>query len=137
MIPYSSKGLFSLLGGLGLSALLGAGICVSALAQKTQAGKHAAHAHAKITSDQAKAIALKKFAGNVEGKILLENEEGSWQYAVNVRSGKVLREVMVDAKTGKIANVEVTSKSEEAKEQKAETDKMKHAPTVDKSHKKP
>lgn len=85
-------------------------------------------AHAKISQKQARAAALKKYPGKVEGKIKLENEEGSWQYAVNVRSGKILREVMVNANTGKIANVEVTTKAEEEKEAKAEASKaMKHA----------
>lgn len=76
--------------------------------------------HARISSARAKAIALKKYPGKVEGKVALENEEGSWQYAVNIRSGKVLREVMVNARTGKIASVEVTTKAEEAREKKVE-----------------
>ena len=71
----------------------------------------------------------------MEGKINLEDEEGSWQYAVNIRSGKTLREVMVNAMTGKIANVEVTTNAEEAREQKAEAAKMKTAPAGGKSHK--
>jgi hypothetical protein len=114
----------ALLGGLGLIALM-AGMTATAQAQG---------AHAKISAEQAKSAALKKYPGKVEGKIALENEEGSWQYAVNVRSGKTLREVMVNAKTGKIASVEVTSKAEEAKEQKAEAVKIAHAHHV-KAHK--
>ena len=82
-----------------------------------------AHPHVQYTASQASATALKKYPGHVVGKVNLEDEEGSWQYAVNVRSGRVLREVMVSALTGKIANVEVTSKSEEAKEMKAELKK--------------
>lgn len=73
-----------------------------------------------IGEAKAKAVALKKYHGKVVGKVALENEEGKWEYAVNVRTGKTLREVMVDASTGKIANVEVTTPAEEAKEAKAE-----------------
>src|SRR5437879_6542719 len=74
----------------------------------------------KVTIAQAEAAALKKYHGKVEGKTKLENEGGKWQYAVNVRSGKTLHEVMVDAKTGKIASAEVTTKAEEAREAAAE-----------------
>ena len=83
----------------------------------------------KVSPRQATSIALKKYPGKVVGKVALENEEGKMQYSVNVRSGKQLREVMVDANTGKIANVEVTTKAEEAKEVAAEKKGVK------KSHK--
>ena len=79
--------------------------------------------HAKISSAQAQKAALAKYHGSVVGKVELENEEGKWQYAVNVRSGKILREVMVDANSGKIASVEVTSAKEERAEAKAEKGK--------------
>ncbi|HEY3413151.1 MAG TPA: PepSY domain-containing protein [Armatimonadota bacterium] len=74
----------------------------------------------KVTAVQASKAALAKYPGKVVGKVALENEDGKWQYAVNVRSAKTLREVMVDANTGKIASVEVTSPKEEAKEAAAE-----------------
>jgi len=80
-------------------------------------------AHAKITSAQARKIALAKYPGKVVGKVELENEEGTWQYSVMVRSGKKLREVMVNAKTGKIDNVEVTTAAKEAKEKAEEKHK--------------
>ena len=115
-----------------LSALLsGVGVCVLAVGALCPiTSVYAQGHHAKISAEQAKAAALKRYPGKVEGKIALENEEGSWQYAVNIRSGKKLREVMVNANTGKIANVEVTSKAEEAREQKAEAAKMHHAHQV-------
>ena len=94
---------------------------VAALAIAGAAGaqnvKKSAH---MITAGKARAIALKKYHGKVIGKIALENEDGKMEYAVNVKSGKVLREIMVDASTGKIANVEITTKAEEAKELAAE-----------------
>lgn len=123
-----------LLGGAGITALLVAGNCLGVQAQATHTQMQSAHAHARISASQAQAIALKKYPGTVEGKIALEDEEGSWQYAVNVRAGKTLREVMVNAVTGKIANVEVTTNAEEAKEQKAEAAKMNPSP-AGKSHK--
>src|SRR5947207_13644350 len=98
---------------------------LSAAAQEGKAPK------TKITAEQANAIALKKFPGKVEGKTPLENEEGKWQYGVMVRSGKKLREVMVDANTGKIASVEVTTPKEEEREARADAAKAKK-----KAHKK-
>ena|SRR5437016_3307298 len=92
---------------------------MSATAQEGKAPK------TKITAEQANAIALKKFPGKVEGKTPLENEEGKWQYGVMVRSGKKLREVMVNAMTGKIDSVEVTTKAKEAAEKKADVAKAK------------
>lgn len=108
----------ALLGGLSLSALLIGGLAPLAQARGT-------HSHAKISAMQARKIALKKYPGMVEGKVKLENEEGSWQYAVNVRSGKTLREIMVNARTGKIASAEVTTKAEEQKEARAEAKAQK------------
>ncbi len=109
-----------MIGGIAAATLLAVGGVPNAQAQKMGSKMQAAHFHAKISTAQAQAVALKKYPGKVEGKIALEDEEGSWQYAVNVRAGKTLREVMVNATTGKIANVEVTTKAEETKEQKAE-----------------
>lgn len=86
-----------------------------------------ATSHARITMAQANAIALKKFPGKLTQKTTLENEEGSWQYGVMVRSGRTLREVMVDANSGKIANVEVTNASQENSEQRAEDAAAKKA----------
>ncbi len=101
------------------------GISIATAPADAQEGKaKAAAPKIKLTAKDANKIALKKFPGKVEGKTPLENEEGHWQYGVMVRSGKTLREVMVDANTGKIANVEVTTDKKEAKE-KADEAKMK------------
>ncbi len=87
------------------------------------AGLLAAHAapHAKISAARANAIVLKRFPGKLTQKTALENEEGTWQYGVMVRSGKTLREVMVDANTGKIADIEVTSNAKEGVEARQES----------------
>lgn len=87
-----------------------AALTVGAFAQKSTPPK------TKLTAAQATKIALKKYHGKLVGKVPLENEEGQWQYAVSIRIGKKLNEVMVDANTGKIASVEVTTAKEEAKE---------------------
>ncbi len=80
---------------------------------QTKAKPHSTH---QISVKAANAVVLKKFPGKIVGKTKLENEEGKWQYGVLVMSKKVLREVMVDAKTGKIASVEVTDLKKEHQE---------------------
>ncbi len=77
----------------------------------------------KITIAKAEKVALAKFHGKVVAKTKLENEEGKWQYAVMVKTGKVLREVMVDANSGKIASVEVTTNKKEGKEEDEDNEK--------------
>jgi uncharacterized membrane protein YkoI len=48
--------------------------------------------HAKITANRAEKVAVAKYHGKVSGKTELENEDGKWQYAVMVKSGKKLRD---------------------------------------------
>jgi hypothetical protein len=114
-------------GGAVLAAALLVGGAVQA-APAPKARPHATRTQAKLTTAQAEAVAVKKFAGKVVGKTKLENEEGTWQYGVMVQSGKTLREVMVNAKTGKIDTVEVTNAATESREAKAEAAKAKPAP---------
>lgn len=66
-----------------------------------------------VTADPAKAVALTKFHGKIVGTTRLENAEGTWQYGVLGKSGKTPREVMLNAKSGKIDRVEVTSAAKE------------------------
>lgn len=80
---------------------------------------------ARISASQAEKIALAKYPGKIVEKTKLENEEGVWQYSVMIQSGKTLREVMVNAKTGKIDNVEVTTTSKEKTEAQNEAAKEK------------
>jgi gas vesicle protein len=80
---------------------------------------------ARITPNQAKQIALKKYPhASVDPTIPLEHEEGKWQYAVTVHvktaKGVVMHEVMVGATSGKIEADEVTTTAEEAKEKAAD-----------------
>jgi hypothetical protein len=88
--------------------------------------QHSSAPKARVSAERANAIALKRYPGRVTGKTKLENEEGVWQYGVMVQSGKTLREVMVNASTGKIDSVEITSKEKEAKEQASEVAAAKH-----------
>lgn len=85
--------------------------------------------HAKISAARANAVVLKRFPGRLTAKTTLENEEGKWQYGVMVRSGQTLREVMVDANTGRIANVEVTSAAKEGVEARQESAAKGHSKT--------
>jgi len=75
----------------------------------------------KFSASQAEAAALKKYkSGKIQGKSALEKEDGKWQYAVMVKVGGKMHEVMVDANTGKIASEETVTAKEEAAEKKAE-----------------
>ncbi len=60
----------------------------------------------KYSAVQARSIALKKYKGVAVGKVALEDQSGSWVYAVNVRSGRTEREVLVDADSGTIEKVQ-------------------------------
>ncbi len=109
--------------------LLGALSLVAALALATVSSAAQAHhkaaRHHKYNAYQAREVALKKYPGKVIGKVALENEDGKWQYSVNIRSKKVLREVMVGADSGRVESVEITSPAEEAREAAQEAKKHK------------
>lgn len=79
----------------------------------------------KISPAQAAKIALAKYHGKLQGKPKLEKEDGAWQYEVLVKVGKIVKEVNVNAETGKIGSVENTTPGEEAREAKAEKAKGK------------
>lgn len=98
---------------------------ISMASQQAKTKPHASKPSVKITAAQANATVLKKFPGKIVGTTKLENEEGVWQYGVMVKSGKTLREVMVNAKTGKIDSVEVTNAAKEKTEEKADAAKEK------------
>lgn len=98
-----------------VSALIVLCIAIVASAQTKSPAKHS-NPNVSITAKQAEAIVLKKFPGKIVEKTQLEDEEGVWQYGVMVKSGSTQREVMVNAKTGKIDNIEVTTAAKETKE---------------------
>jgi uncharacterized membrane protein YkoI len=75
---------------------------------------------AKITMEQAKEIALRRAAGNVEGGEL-EREHGHLVYSFDIRNAKgTITEVQVDAKSGKVVRVEEENKKQEAEEKRKE-----------------
>lgn len=84
--------------------------------------------HAKISAARAEKVAIAKYHGKLAGRTDLENEDGKWQYSVTVRSGRTMREVMVDANTGMVASVEIVSAKEEARERAAEAKHNKKSP---------
>jgi uncharacterized membrane protein YkoI len=60
-------------------------------------------ANAKITIDQARAIALKAHPGTITDEELeKEKGGGGLRYSFDIKSDKVVYEVGVDAKTGKV-----------------------------------
>jgi uncharacterized membrane protein YkoI len=60
-------------------------------------------AQAKLTLDEARAIALKVFAGEIASEELEKEKGGSGlRYSFDIKNGSVVHEVGVDAKTGKI-----------------------------------
>jgi uncharacterized membrane protein YkoI len=60
-------------------------------------------AEAKITISEARAIALKVFAGTIAAEELEKEKGGSGlRYSFDIKNGAVVHEVGVDAKTGKI-----------------------------------
>lgn len=56
---------------------------------------------AKLSMAQARTIALKKAPGKVVESDY-ENENGGWRYSFDIRQGKRIHEIGVDANTGKI-----------------------------------
>ena len=56
---------------------------------------------AKITMEQARAIALKAAPGKIVESDY-EKENGAWRYSFDIQQGKKIHEIGVDAKTGKI-----------------------------------
>jgi uncharacterized membrane protein YkoI len=60
-------------------------------------------AQAKLTLDEARAIALKVFAGEIASEELEKEKGGSGlRYSFDIKKGSVTHEIGVDAKTGRI-----------------------------------
>jgi hypothetical protein len=77
---------------------------------------------AKITMKQARAIAAKEVPGKIkEGE--LERENGQLIYSFDIAVKEGIKEVQVDAITGKVLKVETETAADEAKEKSAERKK--------------
>ena len=57
--------------------------------------------HAKLTMAQARAIALKRAPGKI-ADAEYEKEGGGWRYSFDIRQGKRIHEIGVDANSGRI-----------------------------------
>ncbi|HEY0406587.1 MAG TPA: PepSY domain-containing protein [Pyrinomonadaceae bacterium] len=80
----------------------------------------------RITMEQARAIALKRAPGNIEGSEL-EREHGKLVYSFDIRNDKgTITEVQVNAKTGRIVSVEEENAKQEAEEKRKEEQEKTH-----------
>ncbi|WP_194150350.1 PepSY domain-containing protein [Sphingomonas oligophenolica] len=61
----------------------------------------AAQPHAKLTMAQARAIELKQAPGKIQDAEY-EKEGGGWRYSFDIRQGKRIHEIGVDANTGRV-----------------------------------
>jgi uncharacterized membrane protein YkoI len=89
----------------------------AALLATSAMGAQKPDAHHRISPDHAAKVALHRFPGKLVKTPKLEHEDGKWQYEVLVKSHGKLKEIDVDARTGKIGDVETTSATEEAREE--------------------
>ena len=69
----------------------------------------------KISMEQAKQIALQKENGTVKSSEL-EKEHGRWIYSLDISTPSGIREVNVDANTGKIVEDSKETSADEARE---------------------
>jgi uncharacterized membrane protein YkoI len=68
----------------------------------TYTGEELAKA-AKVSLSEARAIALKTFPGKIKDEELEKEKGGSGlRYSFDIEKGRVIREVGIDAKTGKV-----------------------------------
>ena len=85
-----------------IAVLAGLGVVAGpAIARSPAHAMHAAKPAARLTMKQAEAIALRQAPGTVVERDY-EKEDGAWRYSFDIRQGKRIHEVGVDANTGKI-----------------------------------
>jgi len=70
----------------------------------------------KITKAEAEKIALKVVPGGKVTEAELEHESGMFFWSLDVKSGKAIKEVWIDPKSGKVVKVFTESSSSEAHE---------------------
>jgi Peptidase propeptide and YPEB domain len=77
---------------------------------------------AKVTKSQAAKIALTKIRGGIVKSAELEKEHGLliWSFDVAKPGTKNITEIQVDAKTGRIASVQIETSKAQAKEAAAD-----------------
>lgn len=107
------------------AAVLTAGASLTTAAPRARQGQEARAQEklareAKITEAQARATALKRAAGTVEGAEL-EREHGKLVYSFDIRNAKgTITEVQVSAINGKVVRVEHENRKQEADEKRKE-----------------
>lgn len=94
-----------------LALALGLAVLLSAAARTTP----------KITMDQARKAALAAVPGGAVKSQELEKEKGRWIYSFDIQSGKEIREVWIDAETGKVLANKAESPADEKAESKGES----------------
>jgi uncharacterized membrane protein YkoI len=77
---------------------------------------------AKVTKSQAEKIALTKIWGGIVKSAELEKEHGLliWSFDIAKPGTKIITGIQVDAKTGKIASVQIETPKDQAKEAAAD-----------------
>ncbi|MEP7219594.1 MAG: PepSY domain-containing protein [Bacteroidota bacterium] len=75
---------------------------------------------AKITMKQARAAAQQAIPAGKIKSAELEHEDGQFIYSFDIKEGKAIREVWVDAMTGQVVKTETETKADEKNEAKAE-----------------
>ena len=75
---------------------------------------------ARITMKEARATALKEVPGGKIKEAELERENRQLIYSFDISTKAGIKEVQVDARTGKVVKVETETKEQEAKEKAAE-----------------
>lgn len=82
-------------------------------------------ARAKITVDQARAIALAKVPGTIQDEEL-EKEKGRWVYSFEIRpdgaKDRAIKEVTIAADDGTVVSVETEDDDEEGEEEENDDD---------------
>jgi|SRR5436853_3704128 len=102
---------------IGLVLIMALAVAVAASDKKSDQKQLAKEA--KITMKEARATALKEAPGKIkEGE--LERENGQLIYSFDISTKEGIKEVQVDAITGKVLKVETETKEQEAKEKAAE-----------------
>lgn len=95
-----------------------------------RAESYAGSSQAGISMKEARAIALRQVPGGRIKSGELERENGKLIYSFDIRAGRGIKEVQVDAITGKVVEVKNESAADEAKERRKEQQerKQKNAP---------
>ena len=103
---------------IGFGLILALAFSVAASDQKSSQKQLAKEA--KITMKAARATALKEVPGGKIKEAELERENGQLVYSFDISTKEGIKEVQVDALTGKVVKVESETAEQEAKEKAAE-----------------